>query len=180
VGARSEEALSAVRADAFQCLDGVARELGFLRTAPIAPGRVATADWVREKCRYGCAQYGRGGQCPPRSPAPADARATFSGYHRALLVQGEPPTAEFHGRMLALERAAFLSGHPKALAFVAGPCRLCADCEPDACRQPQRARPSLEASGVDVYATAEAVGWHLTPVREAGSPVAYLGLLLVE
>ncbi|MBI5444506.1 MAG: hypothetical protein HY900_25250 [Deltaproteobacteria bacterium] len=180
VGARSEGALSAVRADELQRLDGVARELGFLRTAPIAPDRVVVADWVREKCRHGCARHGRGGQCPPRSPAPADTRATLSGYRRALLVQGEPPTPDFHRRMLELERAAFLSGLPKALAFVAGPCSLCAECEPDACRQPRRARPSLEASGVDVYATAHAVGWRLTPIREADSPVTYVGLLLVE
>jgi len=180
VGTRSAAGLCAVRLDILQRLDGVARELGFLRTAPIDPARVTTAAWVREKCRHGCAQYGRGGQCPPRSPAPEQTRAIFSGYQRALLVHGEPPTAEFHRRMLELERAAFLAGHPKALAFVAGPCCLCDKCRPDDCRMPERARPSLEAAGVDVYAAATTVGWRLDPVPDHESPVAYLGLLLVE
>jgi predicted metal-binding protein len=82
--------------------------------------------------------------------------------------------------MLELERAAFLAGHPKALSFVAGPCSLCDECRPDDCLQPDRARPSLEAAGVDVYAAAAAVGWRLDPVQDHESPVAYLGLLLVE
>ena len=95
-------------------------------------------------------------------------------------MQGEPPTASFHRQMLALERAAFLQGHPRALAFAAGPCRLCAECTPDACIRPDEARPSMEAAGIDVYGTAEAVGWRLEPVPDRESPVTYLGLLLVD
>ena len=135
---------------------------------------------MREKCRFGCAGYDAGAQCPPRSPAPDDTRKLLAGYGRALLVQGEPPTADFHERMLALERAAFLAGFPRALVFVAGPCRLCPHCEPDACRRPADARPSMEAAGIDVYGTAEAAGWPLEPVPDRESPVTYLGLLLVD
>ena len=180
VGSRSAAGLSAVLLDALERLDGVARELGFLRTAPIDPACVITAAWVGEKCRHGCDRYGRGGQCPPRAPSPDETRAILSGYQRALLVHGEPPTAEFHRRMLALERAAFLAGQPKALAFVAGPCSLCDECRPDDCRLPERSRPSLEAAGVDVYAAAAAVGWRLDPVPDRESPTAFLGLLLVD
>lgn len=180
VGARDGRGLAAVRQGPLERLDGVARELGFARTAALDPSQVVTAPWVQEKCRHGCARHGRGGQCPPRAPALADTRATLAGYRRALLVQGEPPTAAFHRRLLELERAAFLAGFPRALAFVAGPCSLCATCQPDACVQPDRARPSMEASGMDVYATAAAAGWPLTPVQDRGDPVTYLGLLLVE
>lgn len=178
--ARSPGVLAAVAADGLERLRGTALELGFARTAPLDPADVVTAAWVREKCRFGCSSYGRGGQCPPRSPVPEDTRALLAGYKRALLVQGEPPTAAFHRRMLALERAAFLQGFPQALVFVAGPCRLCPECTPDACRQPCDARPAMEAAGIDVYSTAATVGWRLEPVPDRESPVTYLGLLLVD
>lgn len=178
--ARNPETLEAVRADRLETLDAAARGLGFRRTAAIAPERVVTAPWVEIKCRFGCSGYDRGAQCPPRSPRAAETREVLASYSHALLVEGEPPTADFHERLLALERAAFLGGAPRALVFVAGPCRLCPRCEPDACRRPREARPSMEASGMDVYATAEAVGWRLEPVPDRESPATYVGLLLVE
>ncbi|MHB0980788.1 MAG: DUF2284 domain-containing protein [Thermoleophilia bacterium] len=178
--ARRPEVLAALRVDRLEILDGVARDLGFRRTTSISPADVVTAPWVELKCRFGCGGYGKGGQCPPRSPRADDTRAVLSSYSRALLVEGEPPTADFHRRMLALERAAFLGGSQRVLAFVAGPCRLCSDCEPDACRHPAEARPSMEAGGIDVYATAATAGWRLEPVPDRESPATYVGLLLVN
>ena len=180
VGARSPAALDAIDTGPLARVRATALDLGFVRTTPVEPSRVLTAAWVREKCRFGCSGYDAGAQCPPRSPAPDDTRKLLAGYSRALLVQGEPPTADFHERMLALERAAFLVGFPRAFVFVAGPCRLCPACEPDACRRPRDARPSMEAAGIDVYGTAEAAGWPLEPVPDRESQVTYLGLLLVD
>lgn len=180
VGGRSSAALAAIDVGLLDRVRATALELGFVRTTLLEPARVLTAAWVREKCRFGCAGYAAGAQCPPRSPAPDDTRKLLAGYSRALLVQGESPTATFHEHMLALERAAFLAGFPQALVFVAGPCRLCPICEPDACRRPADARPSMEAAGIDVYGTAEAAGWPLEPVPDRESPVTYLGLLLVD
>jgi predicted metal-binding protein len=179
VAARDPGALAAVDVDPLDRLESAALDLGFALTARLDPAAVVTAAWVREKCRFGCSGYGESAQCPPRSPAPHETRDLLRDYSRALLVRGEPPTASFHSQMLALERAAFLQGHTRALAFAAGPCRLCAECTPDACRRPAEARPSMEAAGMDVYRTAEAVGWRLEPVPDRGSPVTYLGLLLV-
>lgn len=178
IGARDPAALERVRATAAERLVGEAEDLGLL-AAPFAPREVVLASWAWEKCRFGCAGYGRGGQCPPRSPRPEDTEALLAGYEQALVVRGEPPGAEFHRRMLALERAAFLAGHPRALAFVAGPCRLCPACDPADCAQPKLARPSLEASGVDVFATAARAGWELSPLAAADDPVTYVGLLLL-
>jgi predicted metal-binding protein len=179
VAARDPAALARVKATPAERLVGGAEELG-LEARPFDPRQVVLAPWVQEKCRFGCSNYDRGGQCPPRSPAVADTEALVGSYERALLVRGEPPGAEFHGKMLALERAAFIAGHHRALVFVAGPCRLCAECEPDACRQPKLARPSLEASGVDVFATASRGGWQLRTLTAPDEPVSYVGLLLVE
>jgi len=179
VGARSSASLAAVDAGPLDRVRAAALELGFVRTIPVEPSKVLTATWVREKCRFGCSGYDAGAQCPPRSPAPDDTRKLLDGYSCALLVQGEPPTAGFHERMLALERAAFLGGFPRALVFVAGPCRLCPNCAPDACRRPADARPSMEAAGIDVYGTAAWAGWPLEPVPDRESPATYLGLVLV-
>jgi predicted metal-binding protein len=179
VAARDPGALAAVDMDPLDRLESAALDLGLTHTARLDPAAVVTAAWVREKCRFGCSGYGESAHCPPRSPAPHETRELLGDYSRALLVQGEPPTASFHRQMLALERAAFLQGHTRALAFAAGPCRLCAECTPDACSRPAEARPSMEAAGMDVYRTAEAVGWRLEPVPDRESPVTYLGLLLV-
>lgn len=180
IGARSPAALAAVDVGCIDRVRATALDLGFVRSTPLEPAQVLTAAWVREKCRFGCRGYDEGAQCPPRSPAPDDTQKLLAGYRRAVLVQGEPPTADFHERMLTLERAAFLAGFPRALVFVAGPCRLCPTCEPDACRRPGEARPSMEAAGIDVYGTAEAAGWRLEPVPDRESPVTCLGLLLVD
>ena len=180
VGARTEAGLSLVGADLPELLDAEARALGLQGTRGLDPADVVLAAWVREKCRFGCDRYARGGRCPPRAPSLEDTRATLAGYRRALLVLGEPPAREFQERMLALERAAFLRGAVRALALTAGPCAMCAGCRPDDCPRPDRARPSMEACGIDVYATARAAGVDLAPVAEPGDPVRYVGLLLVD
>jgi predicted metal-binding protein len=180
VAAKDSAALDAVDRGPLERLVSAALDLGFARSAPLDPAAVVTGTWVREKCRFGCSGYGASGQCPPRSPAPQDTHTLLGEYGSAVLVQGTPPTRDFHLRMLALERAAFLRGHSKALVFPAGPCRLCAECAPDECVRPGEARPSMEASGIDVYGTAAAAGWHLEPVPDGESPVSYIGLLLVD
>ena len=38
---------------------------GFRRAVPIPVEKIATAPWVRLKCRYGCDGYGKNLQCPP-------------------------------------------------------------------------------------------------------------------
>ncbi len=158
-----------------------ARKMGFRKATPMHADRVVTAPWVRLKCAYGCSGFGRNLQCPPHSPDEREMNKVLAAYDWGLLVQGEPPGREFHQRLLKLEREIFLAGHPKALAFGAGPCTLCKTCDPSgACSRPDQARPALEACGVDVYGTAAAAGWSLAPVADAHGFVHYLGLILVE
>ena len=102
-------------------------------------------------------------------------------YRQALLVEGAPPGKAFHRRLLALEKAAFIGGFPKALVFGAGPCPICDSCPPAGpCRHPEQARPAMEAAGIDVYATAANAGIDLQPVPARDGYVKYLGLLLLE
>ncbi len=167
--------------DEFQLLLGRVKALGFAQAAPISPNQIPVKPWVRQKCATGCARYGRSLQCPPHSPDEARMQAILSSYERAILLQGEPPGKEFHQKLLAAERLCFLAGHHKALAFGAGPCTLCDQCGPNRpCLQPDKARPALEACGVDVYACAEQAGWSLEPVQTRDGYVKYLGLVLVD
>jgi predicted metal-binding protein len=158
-----------------------ARDVGFHQAVPLPVGKIVTASWVRLKCRCGCAGYGRNLQCPPHGLECSAMQDILESYSWSLLVEGAPPGSDFHGKLLELERKAFLAGFHKALAFGAGPCPVCRACPDDGvCRRPDRARPSMEGSGIDVYTTVRNAGIRLEPVTESGQYVKYLGLLLLE
>jgi len=61
-----------------------------------------------------------------------------------------------------VEARAFALGYRFATGFVAGSCKLCNECvtidSHEPCRHPFRARPSMEAVGIDVFKTAENAG----------------------
>jgi len=161
--------------------EAIGQELGFDRISQISPSDVVTAPWVAQKCRFGCRGFGGNLQCPPYSPGHEQTREILDCYTTAILVQGQPPGKNFHEQLLALEREAFLAGYHKALVYGAGPCTLCPECAVDeACRQPGRARPAMEACGIDVYETVHKAGWDLNVVRDKSAFVKYIGLLLVE
>lgn len=162
-------------------IETFALELGFTDVVPVAPGDVVTAPWAREKCRYGCGKFGKGLQCPPYGMDDGQTRKLLDSYASAYLVRGTPPGKAFHRSLLSLEKKAFLHGCHKAFVFAAGPCSVCEECPDDGkCRFPHLARPSMEGSGIDVYATAANAGITLRPVTEKGAYVTYLGLLLIE
>ncbi len=159
----------------------MALSLGFDRAVPLRPDQVVTAPWVRMKCRFGCAGFGNNLQCPPQTVDHDKTRTLLDAYTTAILVEGAPPGNDFHQRLLKLEKTAFLAGFHKAFVFGAGPCPVCPSCpETGICRHPDRARPAMEASGIDVYTTARNAGLSLTPVQEKNNHVKYIGLLVLE
>ena len=82
---------------------------------------------------------------------------------------------------LALERAVFPGGVCRGAGFRGGPCPVCPTCPEDGrCRFPEKARPSLEACGVDVYRTAHNAGLSLSPVSHPQGYVKYVGLVLFD
>ncbi len=159
----------------------IAYELGFRKAYPIAPKKVMTVPWAQMKCRYGCPHFGKNLHCPPHGLNHYATRVLLDSYERAFLVEGEPPGKQFHERLLALERRAFLAGFHKAFVLGAGPCAICPPCpENGVCRAPERARPSMEGSGIDVYGAVQTVGADLRPLIEKDHYVKYFGLLLLE
>ena len=82
----------------------------------------------------------------------------------------------------AVESAAFKKGMRFATGLVGGSCVLCKRCVNDkfseACRHPFRARPPMEAVGIDVVKTAQKAG---LPIHLSSSKnVVWTGLVLLD
>ncbi len=147
----------------------------------VSPSDVVTAAWVRLKCQFGCDGYGQYLVCPPYSPTPDEMRRVLDSYERAILVHFEP-TAAVKKVVASLEREIFLRGAWKALGLGAGPCYFCRRCpvEEGRCRHAERARPSMEACGIDVFTTARKAGFPIEVVRTRRQCPNYYGLVLID
>jgi predicted metal-binding protein len=164
-----------------------ARAMGALDAVVISPQKVFTAAWVRLRCQYGCSGYNLCLTCPPYSPKPETTRKMLDEYQTAILLHGEKTkTLRRIGR--ELEDKIFFAGYYKAFAFLCGPCSLCRECvvvklkkgKPAICKYPELARPSMEAAGIDVFATARAAGLPIEVVRSTEQKQDYYALVLVE
>ena len=94
-------------------------------------------------------------------------------------VMNEPSKRMMEALSL-LEQEAGRMGYRFAAAFAAGPCTLCETCAGPSgpCRNPFSARPSMEAVGIDVIATADKAG---VPIKyPAVGKAIWTGLLLVD
>ncbi|MFP5213799.1 MAG: DUF2284 domain-containing protein, partial [Acidobacteriota bacterium] len=181
VAAREPERLAALCIDPVSRLSARLRGLGFRNVVPIGVDSVHVPDWTPQRCRFGCTEYGKP-HCPPNSPSPAKTREVLKDYSRALLLEGEPPTRDFQLRVLDAEKEAFTAGFHKAFAYWAGPCSLCkGECAPDGvCRNTRMARPSMEASGIDVFETVRRAGLSLRPLKGRDEYAKFFALLLLE
>jgi len=156
-----------------------ARELGADEAKQIRADSVVTAPWVRLKCQFGCGGWGSSLCCPPHTPTPEETAKVIACYRRALLIHSRGKTRPTN-IVVPLERELFLAGFYKALGFGAGPCRWCKECSFEGCRRPDEARPSMEACGIDVFATVRANGFPIEVVRDEGDEQHYYGLVLID
>ena len=167
-----------------------AKVLGISQARSIKTETVVVGNWVRLKCQYGCGGHGACLTCPPYSPSPEYMKQTLSEYSRGLLLQlrdedtgRKPAGAASRLRKVALdlERDLFLDGYYKAFAMPSGPCEGCRQCDPSGnCRHPDRARPSMEACGIDVYRTARNNGFALEVVTSADALCSFMALILID
>ncbi len=153
--------------------------LGAKEAKVVDASTIATAPWVRLKCQYGCGGYGSSLCCPPHTPTPSQTREVIDSYRKAVLFEAGERDAK--SIAVELEREIFLAGCYKAFGLGSGPCRLCEDCDFDeGCRHPRKARPSMEACGIDVFRTVRANGFEIEVVRDRDDPQHYFGVVLVE
>ncbi|HET6461004.1 MAG TPA: DUF2284 domain-containing protein [Syntrophales bacterium] len=153
---------------------------------------------VRLKCRVPvCDSYSKNLMCPPYVPSVAEFREALKNYKQAILLQVSAelnetctngpaeevfiPARKLHELVNLGEREAFASGYRFAAGFIGGCCRLCDECVAveggTSCRFPFKARPSMEAVGIDVIATADKAGLPLSfPIN---NKVTWTGLILL-
>lgn len=157
------------------------KKKGVIKAKVISPADVETADWVRLKCQFGCDGFGGCLVCPPFTPTPDRMRKVLDCYRRAILIHFAPE-AEIKATVADLEREIFLLGAWKALGLGAGPCYFCKSCpvQEGQCRHSERARPAMEACGIDVYTTARRAGFPIEVVRSHRQCPNYYGLILVD
>lgn len=154
-------------------------KLGASKARLISTASVVTGQWVRMKCQYGCDGYGQCLTCPPYACASETTAKMLKEYRRAILIHGNDHT-DISAVAVKLERMIFLDGYYKVFAFGAGPCRLCSECNLKACTHAYEARPSMEASGIDVYQTAHNNGYPITVITDQSCHQNYYSLVLIE
>lgn len=185
-----------VRQSIIDSLIEYIKESGSTSAKIIDPSGIIVSQWVRYKCQYGCRGYARYFTCPPYSPSVAETKFMVSEYKLAVLAEfvfnpkseQNPNVGEI---MFEVERKAFLNGLYRAFSFSAGPCRLCDSCIASSiesankfskrlCRHQDKARPSMESCGIDVYETARKAGYEIDVVRNYEDCYKRFGLLMLD
>ncbi len=161
-----------------------AQDLGATDAKPIKAAEIFVANWVRLKCQFGCDGWGQCLTCPPNSPTPETTRKVLAEYEWAILVHvaknKKGDWKSIREIIPKLEREIFLSGYYAAFGFASGPCYLCSECNLKGCKHPEEARPSMEAAGINVYATAHRAGFPLKVVKAETDSQNYYGVILVN
>jgi len=156
--------------------------------AAIIPASYVTIDErVRLKCLVPrCLRAGETPNCPPYAPGLDLVRRALSRFSWTILFKcdvepmadyapgrgkvGQRRTLSFHRKssevVCALERQAYKDGYHLAMGFGGGSCKdylcqgmLCQFLDSGRCRFPLRARPAMEAVGIDVVTLINRVGW---------------------
>ena len=170
-------------------------ELGASQVEVIPAQWVPVDERVRLKCSVPpCPNYNRCGYCPPYTPEPEFMRKALGQFKWAVLFRTDVPVEHFaditqyypHGRneqrktdeiAAKLETTAFADGYRFAMGFGAGGCRdtlcnggLCQMLDSGRCRFLLKARPSMEAMGIDGFGLAAKVGWEIYPIYNSVDP----------
>jgi predicted metal-binding protein len=179
--------------------EGADKEL----TTYISADKIEVAGfWPRWKCTFGCPNYGNSLCCPPFIPSPDKTAELIKQYTHGVLIgfRGVTQNLLEHNRnmnktMYTLEKAAFFKGFVKAIGFGTGTCLFCKKCiiQEDSmkgipadvarryCRHKNKARPSLEAAGIDVFSTVRNAGFELEVIDENNlENMKHFGLILLE
>ena len=167
----------------------LALELGASAAAIVPTSYVIVDERVRLKCLVPrCLRAGETPNCPPYTPELDVVRRALSRFSWAILfkcdvvpVEDYAPgkgstrteqrrTLSFHQKgnelVCEIERQAYKDGYHLAMGFGGGSCKdylcqgmICQFMDSGRCRFPLRARPAMEAMGIDVMQLVNKVGW---------------------
>ncbi len=158
----------------------------------IEPRRIIVSEWVRMKCMYGCAHYGKNACCPSFVPSVSECRQFLNEYETAAILHFKKRVArpedrvawgrEVNQGLLKLERDVFLAGHYKAFLLLMDRCRLCPACTgvKEECKNAKFARPTPEAMGIDVFSTARRYGYPIEVLSDYSQTMNRYAFLLIE
>lgn len=170
---------------------------GIWRAKVIKASDIVVDRRVRFQCsQSGCREYGKNFMCPPNTFSVDEFEEVLSEYFMALLVQLKgnihnekdwQPEADrwalkLHDIIYRLEKKTFSLGFPFAAGLIGGHCKLCDVClagkgDGQKCLHREKARPSMEALGVDVLTTCNNAG---LPVDFTPGQVLWTGLVLIN
>ena len=141
-----------------------------------------------------CFGYGVSANCPPHTLKPDELRNHLSKYNWSIFFTIDVPSEvivrdkstikervavyqNVYKIVTDIESMAFYDGYYLAFGFGAGSCRhtfcglekTCLAMEGERCRFSLRARPSMEAVGIDVYKMVAACGWDIYPIGSSAT-----------
>lgn len=182
-----------------------ASELGASQAAVIPVADIVLDERAALKCLVPlCSHYGVDLMCPPNLIPVSQFRTILNRYTYAILVKVDFPPESLrpetnrakadyiniagdarkllHEIVCRIESLAIQQGYHFAAGLIGGSCPLCEECvgvkSGLPCRHPFKARPSMEAMGIDVMATARKARMHLSFSLDEGR--SWIGLVLVS
>lgn len=154
---------------------------GATKAAIVAARDIVVEDELADRCRRPrCENYGLSRSCPPHVAGPAAFRKELEAYEQALFFKIDVPVEVLyssdsrelfqllHEIAAGIEQSAIRLGMAHAKAYAGDSCKrvFChdlPDCpaltDPEKCRYPQSARPSMSGFGINVAKLLRSVGW---------------------
>ena len=197
----------------LEMLRGRALELGAAGAEIIRADQLVVDERVRLKCLIPrCLRAGETPNCPPNAPDLDLVRKAFARYSRGILIKTHVEPIEvytpggsrdeggidrsllFHGKtakiVYEIERLAYQHGYALAMGLGGGSCKdylchglVCQFMDSGRCRFPLKARPAMEALGIDVVDIMDKVGWDAYPLLGEVSEIpcaSSVGLVLID
>ncbi|SVA25311.1 uncharacterized protein METZ01_LOCUS78165 [marine metagenome] len=154
--------------------------LGCARAKVISTKAISLAHWVKLHCQFGCSKHGKLFTCPPFTPESEEMAEILEEYDQALLIYANHDT-NVQEIVIHLETRFKQNGYQKAFALGAQPCKLCDPCTISTfCQYPEKARPTLQACGIDVNATVSNNGWADVIQHKPCSDSHPIGMILLN
>jgi predicted metal-binding protein len=173
-------------------LEALFAERGYSEFKWIGAKDIVVSQWVRMKCTFGCANYGKNASCPPNTPSVTECRQFFDEYSKAVIFHFEKKVDKPEDRhewskginleLLKLEKAVFFAGYEKAFLLFMDSCCICDDCTGvrEECKTPRSARPSPESMAVDVFSTVRRYGYPIEVLTDYSQAMNRYAFLLIE
>jgi predicted metal-binding protein len=155
-------------------------DLGSVKVKVIPVRDITLGHWVRLRCQFGCSHFNQRFTCPTFSPTCDEMGDILMGYRRALVVEA-PQSRDVHRIILSLENRLKGKGFFKAFGLQALPCDLCDECTINSqCKYPDKARPTMQACGIDVSQTLMNIGWDFAVQFQPCTEDHNIGMVLLD